>query len=736
MQVIEITSLTGHSPYDITICDITKSYCYVVASGVTSAPITVEIPTELSGTQELIVVITDSSGCETFSNYNCFTPTPTPTFTPTPTITPTNISCNCITFTNTGTTIGEFSYIDCDNLEINFEINFGTTLYVCGKSPSIIVGDVIYSMGLPCVNNTCIPPTPTPTLTPSSTPVIVDCVSYVTTGGTDIFKYNLDTNVLTHLTFPSLPLIYDIAINSNKFWITNINNPNRITEYYINPTPFVAIYNRTLYPSTRLNGLCAKDDNTLISTISGVSIGDSNIIVEVDISGSLPIITNKFSLPGTGRGLAGDLFYFPTTNKLFVANAGGGNTYLTQYNYTTGTLEYDVILNPSISGVNGLSSKNDKLCIFENSTGKVYRLDDITIPTFTLLQTTISGVGAAASDVSCAIIPTPTPTPTPTHTISCVTPVLSSVTQLSGSTYGLIFSNSYGCTSVDIEYSRDTITWTADTGTCSTSRIVDTGDGSGTWYFRVIQLCAGNYLTGNTLTYIPTSPNPTPTPTPTPTYPYNNLNYTYIVPEPQDATSLTDLGTYMANSGSTNFLGWGNGGVPSTTDYSNNLNVYIHYSGFTGGSGNFISNVGNLKSPSRQLSNEPPSPLSFSTYSNVTDMFGCETVPFFNTIEINITNINPNIQYFYTIWVPINKPLSPSITNILVNIGNAPCDSNILFGGIPDSVLFSQDVFVTSGAAIPEGYYRILWIDPSCLLPSSVLSSLNSSIYFRGNAII
>jgi hypothetical protein len=117
-------------------------------------------------------------------------------------------------------------------------------------------------------------------------------------------------------------------------------------------------------------------------------------------------------------------------------------------------------------------------------------------------------------------------------------------------------------------------------------------------------------------------------------------------------------------------------------------------------------------------------------------MFGCETVPFFNTIEINITNINPNIQYFYTIWVPINKPLSPSITNILVNIGNAPCDSNILFGGIPDSVLFSQDVFVTSGAAIPEGYYRILWIDPSCLLPSSVLSSLNSSIYFRGNAII
>ena len=717
MQIIEITSLTGHSPYDITICDITKSYCYVVASGVTSAPITVEIPTELSGTQELIVVITDSSGCETFSNYNCFTPTPTPTPTITPTITPTNISCNCITFTNTGTTLGAFSYIDCDNQEINFKINSGTTLYVCGKSPSIIVGDVTYSMGLPCVNNTCVLPTPTPTVTPSSTPVIVDCVSYVTTGTTDIFKYDVDTNGLTLLTFPSLPSISDIANNSNKFWITDINNPQEITEYYINPTPFVATYNRVLYPSQPLLGLCVKNDVTLISTITGVTVGDSYIIVEVDISGSVPVITNKFSLPGTGRSLGGDIFYFPVTDKLFVANNGSGNWYLTQYDYTTGTLEYDVQLNPLIVGVFALSSENNNLYLFE-VTGNVYRLDDITIPTFTLVQTTISGVGAASSDVSCAIVPTPTPTPTPTHTISCVTPVLSSVTQLSGSTYGVIYSTSYGCTSVDIEYSRDTITWTADTGTCSTSRIVNTGDGSGTWYFRVIQLCGGNYLTGNTLTYIPTSPNPTPTVTPTPTYPYNNLSYTYIVPEPQDVTSLSDLSAYMTSSGST-FLGWGNSGLPSTVGYSNNLDIYIHYSGFTGGSGNFISNVGNLKS------------------SRLIDDFDCNSYGF-NTIEVDSTSVNPSIQYFYTIWVPNDEPFQPSVINISVNIGYvAPCTSSILNNGVPDSVLFSQDVFVTSGAAIPSGYYKVLWLDPSCLLPTILPPpDLEYPLYFNGSGFI
>jgi hypothetical protein len=718
MQIIEITSLTGHSPYDITICDITKSYCYVVASGITSAPITVEIPTELSGTQELIVVITDSSGCETFSNYNCFSPTPTPTFTPTPTITPTNISCNCITFTNTGTTLGAFSYIDCDNQEINFKINSGTTLYVCGKSPSIIVGDVTYSMGLPCVNNTCVLPTPTPTVTPSSTPVIVDCVSYVTTGTTDIFKYDVDTNGLTLLTFPSLPSISDIANNSNKFWITDINNPQEITEYYINPIPFVATYNRVLYPSQPLLGLCVKNDVTLISTITGVTVGDSYIIVEVDISGSVPVITNKFSLPGTGRNLGGDIFYFPVTDKLFVANNGSGNWYLTQYDYTTGTLEYDVQLNPSIVGVFGLSSENNNLYLFE-VTGNVYRLDDITIPTFTLVQTTISGVGAASSDVSCAIVPTPTPTPTMTQTIGCITPILSSVTQLSGSTYGVIFSTSYNCISVDIEYSRDTVTWTADTGTCSTSRIVNTGDGSGTWYFRIIQLCGGNYLTGNTLTYIPTSPNPTPTVTPTPTYPYNNLGYTYIVPEPQDATSLSDLSTYMTSSGST-FLGWGNSGLPSTIGYSNNLDIYIRYSGFTGGSGNFISNVNNLKS------------------SNNSDSFGCPSIGIFNTIEITPTDVNPNIQYFYTIWIPISVPFPPSVTNLLVNIGyGVSCTSSILNNGVPDSVLFSQDVFVTTGAPIPTGYYKVLWLDPSCLLPTSAPPpELGLPLYFKASGFI
>ena len=101
MQVIEISGVTGHSPYNIVICDITNSYCYTVESGVVSIPPTlyVNIPTQLNGVNNILIKIIDSSGCETFQYAACPpTQTPTPTNTLTPTITPTNANCICLIF--------------------------------------------------------------------------------------------------------------------------------------------------------------------------------------------------------------------------------------------------------------------------------------------------------------------------------------------------------------------------------------------------------------------------------------------------------------------------------------------------------------------------------------------------------------------------------------------------------------------------------------------------------------
>jgi len=221
------------------------------------------------------------------------------------------------------------------------------------------------------------------------------------------------------------------------------------------------------------------------------------------------------------------------------------------------------------------------------------------------------------------------------------------------------------------------------------------------------------------------TPTPTPTPTQTPTITPTPSSlpkaYAYIFPEPQDPTSLTNLGTYMYNSGSTSFLGYGNSGVPNINDYSNNLDIYAHYSGFTGvNTTNFITNVSTLKGEIRQQS------------GNGNDSYGCGQSQYtFGTIEVNTTQINPNIKYFYTIWIPLSG-VGYSMNNMTLDVGvGEACLSNIIVNGIPDATRAGINVVVTPGAAIPAGTYRVLWMPPQLLLPPSI--PINNSIFIKGN---
>jgi hypothetical protein len=221
------------------------------------------------------------------------------------------------------------------------------------------------------------------------------------------------------------------------------------------------------------------------------------------------------------------------------------------------------------------------------------------------------------------------------------------------------------------------------------------------------------------------SPTQTPTPTVTPTItptlsPLPNA-YAYVFPEPQDSTSLTALATYMYNNGSTSFLGYGNSGVPNTTDYSNNLDLYVHYSGFSGvNSTNFITDVSTLKSLIRQYS------------GNGVDTYGCGQAQYtFGTIEIKPTQINPTIKYFYSIWIPLSG-VGYNMTNMTVDVGmGEACLSNIIVNGIPDATRAGINVTVTSGAVIPAGTYRVLWMPPQLMLPPSVPTY--NSIFIKGN---
>ena len=179
MQVIQIYSLTGHSPYDITICDITNTYCYSGVTGATTAPLTINLPSELLGTNEVVVVVTDSIGCQEIQYHVCTTvptPTPTPSFTPTPT--PTNASCNCISIENPSGVTLNFGYTLCDGSFFYGDIYSATTLYVCGRLPYGDSGLIINISSNVCINDECPGPTATPTPTSTPTPTLPPIVGY------------------------------------------------------------------------------------------------------------------------------------------------------------------------------------------------------------------------------------------------------------------------------------------------------------------------------------------------------------------------------------------------------------------------------------------------------------------------------------------------------------------------------------------------------------------------------
>jgi hypothetical protein len=215
----------------------------------------------------------------------------------------------------------------------------------------------------------------------------------------------------------------------------------------------------------------------------------------------------------------------------------------------------------------------------------------------------------------------------------------------------------------------------------------------------------------------------TPTATVTPTVtPSSAPFFGYIFAEPQDVTSLTDMYNTFTASGST-WTGFGNEAGPPAADgnYSNNMDIYAHYSGFTSGGGNFISSPNVLKSAIRQAS------------GSGTDSYGCAQAQYvYGTIQVPLSGVNTSIQYFYSVWIPL-AGVGGTMSNMTMDIGSgSACSNNIANDEVPSPSLSALNVTVSSGAAIPAGTYRILWLPATALQPSG--TPLTSPLYFRGEA--
>ena len=165
MQVIQVNTATGNPPYDIYVCDVTLTYCYLMSSGVSVFPAYVNLPNEFLGLQSVVVKLIDSSGCELFYNISCALPTPsvtvTPSFTPTPTPTPTIplYGCQCLNFDNTlnNYDIG-YLYTNCNGILISDTVPSGQTYQVCGSNPIPSDVNLIVTTSGDCVSNLCVTP--------------------------------------------------------------------------------------------------------------------------------------------------------------------------------------------------------------------------------------------------------------------------------------------------------------------------------------------------------------------------------------------------------------------------------------------------------------------------------------------------------------------------------------------------------------------------------------------------
>ena len=67
---IQINSISGTSPFDIYVCDVTISYCFFV-SGITTTPYTFNVHPPLESITPIILKIIDANDCEKIFLLSC-----------------------------------------------------------------------------------------------------------------------------------------------------------------------------------------------------------------------------------------------------------------------------------------------------------------------------------------------------------------------------------------------------------------------------------------------------------------------------------------------------------------------------------------------------------------------------------------------------------------------------------------------------------------------------------------
>lgn len=356
------------------------------------------------------------------------TPTPTPSNTPTPTITPTNTATPTNTPTNTASSTSTPT-----------QTPTSTPTYTSTQTPTPTPSFTPTSTQTIAPTNTqtptaTIPVTPTTTQTPSPTPTNAVCVETCDvllqgrqSSTNQIYLYNITANTLNNLIVPSTTESIDIAHTTNKMFVPRRSGStyDGWNGYDITLCPWSAS-TPTFYPYpsgvfTPDGGLFMKDDNTLI--IFNQDAG--RWFQEVDVSTTATTATFIFQPIAGRKGSTGD-FMLTSDNKLIWANdtiSSPTQRYLSQYDYSTGALEVDILLtgltNIILGIFEGVDSFANKQIYLAGNTGELYTIDRNSPYTITNVASIgMTYLGGASSILSCNTesLNPPSPTPSPTNT--------------------------------------------------------------------------------------------------------------------------------------------------------------------------------------------------------------------------------------------------------------------------------------------------------------------------------
>ena len=239
----------------------------------------------------------------------------------------------------------------------------------------------------------------------------------------NVWGYNYDSNISTNLNpnFNSPPPTGpNMAFTTDKLWITDNGDLYEYDFTGCTITGFYAVFNRIITFSYNIGVSMGTsiDDVTLIGAVAGN-------IVQIDISGVSPIDTIRFAMP-IGRS-ANDMIYTNSApNKLICLYTDTfGVKYITQHDYTTGTIEFDIILTNTGNAPVGIFTNSGNLYLVD-VTGDVYNLQLYPPYNVTYVKTTPNPVVRTISQANiCNNVvinpPTPPPPPTPPMPIPGVT---------------------------------------------------------------------------------------------------------------------------------------------------------------------------------------------------------------------------------------------------------------------------------------------------------------------------